>query len=109
MQVVGQFVAQDFDALRHDVFVGLVGLPRTYFDLRKVGSIDFAGRQVAQFLQHVFPLYGGRRHVGRTVEACRRRKQFSDGSVSERIGVEQHVPLVHQQEQLLIRVYADAL
>ena len=63
MQVIGQFVAQDFDALRDDVFIGLVGLPRTYFDLRKVGSVDFAGRQVAQFLQHVFPLYGCRRHI----------------------------------------------
>jgi len=109
MQVVGQFVAQDFDALRHDVFIGLIGLPRTYLNLRKVGSVDFAGRQVAQFLQHVFPLYGRRRHVGRTVEACRRRKQFFNGSVSERIGVEQHVPLVHQQEQLFVGVYADAL
>ena len=109
MQVVGQFVAQDFDALRDDIFIGFVGLPRTYFDLRKVGSVDFAGRQVSQFLQHVFPFYGCRRHVGRTIEACRRRKQFSDGSVSERIGIKQHVPLVHQQEQLLIRVYADAL
>ena len=29
--------------------------------------------------------------------------------MSERIGVEQHVPLVHQQEQLFVRVYADAL
>ena len=29
--------------------------------------------------------------------------------MSERIGVEQHVPLVHQQEQLFVRVYANAL
>lgn len=109
MQVIGQFVAQDFGALRDDIFIGFVGLPRTYLDLRKVGSVDFAGRQVSQFLQHVFPFYGRCRHVGRTVEACRRRKQFSDGSVLERIGVEQHVPFVHQQEQLFVRVYPDAL
>lgn len=68
MQVVGQFVAQDFGALRDDIFIGFVGLPRTYLNLRKVGSVDFAGRQVAQFLQHVFPLYGGRRHVGCLIE-----------------------------------------
>ena len=29
--------------------------------------------------------------------------------MSERIGVEQYVPLVHQQEQLFVRVYPDAL
>lgn len=29
--------------------------------------------------------------------------------MSERIEVEQHVPLVHQQEQLFVGVYADAL
>ena len=63
MQVVGQFVAQDFGALRHDVFIGFVGLPRTHLNLRKVGSVDFAGRQVSQFLQHVFPFYGRRRHI----------------------------------------------
>ncbi len=68
MQVVGQFVAQDFDALRHDVFVGFVGLPRTYLNLRKVGSVDFAGWQVTQFLQHVFPFYGCCRHIGCLVE-----------------------------------------
>ena len=29
--------------------------------------------------------------------------------MSERIGVEQHVPLVHEQDLLFVRVYADAL
>lgn len=109
MQVAGQFVAQDFDTLRHDVFVGLVGLPRTYFDLCKVGSVDFAGRQVSQFLQNVLPLDRGSSHISNPCEFGRRCKQFLNGSVTERIGVEQHVPLVHQQEQFFIRVYADAL
>ena len=63
MQVIGQFVVKDFGALQHDIFIGFVGLPRTYFDFRKVGSVDFAGRQVSQFLQNVFPFYGCRCHI----------------------------------------------